>query len=61
MKHFGRHIWKLKSKEILKSPLTIALEQGRAITIDGYGMERDSIIYVFECTICGSEKAEKFQ
>jgi len=63
MKHhlFGRHVWKLKSKETIKSLTTLAVEKGIKITVQGFGLEKDRVIYVFECSICGSEKAEVLQ
>jgi len=63
MKHslFERHVWKLKSKETIKSLVTLAVEKGMKITVQGFGLEKDRVIYIFECAICGSEKTEVLQ
>ncbi len=58
MKHMGRHVWKLKSKEIIKSWTTLAIERG--VRMEG-GMENDMVLCIFECEICGSEKVESFR
>jgi hypothetical protein len=58
MKHIGRHVWKLKSKEIIKSPSTLAPERGISMRVEGAEPQRDRVLFIFECAICGTEKVE---
>jgi len=59
MKHpLSPHVWKLKSKEILPSLASKAIERGVRMRVDGEMLQEDRVVFIFECSICGTEKVE---